>query len=77
MKKVVRIILLTVNIITFALVLIYGASGIIQTLFGAGVYEKMLVKIGIPWDYNQLWIFMYSCLLILIVTYILRKKFFE
>ena len=52
MKEVVRIILLTVNIITFALVLIYGASGIIQTLFGAGVYEKMLVKIGIPWDHR-------------------------
>ena len=76
MRKVLSIILLIINIISFVLVLLFGASGIIDELFGHANYEKMLQKLKIPWSYERIWVFMFVCLIILIVTYVLRKKFF-
>lgn len=77
MKEVLRIILLITNIISFALVLLFGVTGIIYELLGAANYEKMLKKLKIPWSFERIWLFMFVCLIILIITYILRKKFFE
>ena len=40
MRKHLNIILLIINIISFVLVLLFGASGIIYELFGSASYEK-------------------------------------
>lgn len=77
MREVLRIILLITNIISFALVLLFGATGIIYELLGPANYEKMLEKLKIPWSFERIWSFMFVCLIILTITYILRKKFFE
>lgn len=77
MREVLRMILLITNIISFALVLLFGATGIIYELLGPANYEKMLEKLKIPWSFERIWLFMFVCLIILIITYILRKKFFE
>ena len=76
-RKILKKFLLVINIISFALVSLFGASGIIFDLFGAATYEKMLVKLGIPWSFESVWVFMYVCLFISITSYFLRKKFFE
>lgn len=59
MKKVIAKILWVVNIISFALVGFFGASGIIYDLFGAGNYQRILEKLNIPWDYDSIWLFMH------------------
>lgn len=76
MRKHLNIILLIINIISFVLVLLFGASGIIYELFGSASYEKTLQVLKIPWSFEHIWSFMFVCLIILITTYILRKKLF-
>ena len=75
-REFLNIILLIINIVSFVLVLLFGASGIIYELFGPANYEKILQKLKIPWSFERIWLFMFVCLIILIITYILRKKFF-
>lgn len=77
MRKLLNIILLTINTISFVLVLLFGASGIIYELFGPANYEKILQKLKIPWSFEHICLFMYVCLIILIITYFLRKKFLK
>lgn len=77
MREFLNIFLLIINIISFVLVLLFGASGIIYELFGPASYEKILQKLKIPWSFERIWLFMFVCLIILIITYILRKKFFN
>ena len=76
MRKFITTILLVINIISFVLVLLFGASGIIYELFGPAKYEIILRKLKISWSFEHIWLFMFVCLMILIITYILRKKFF-
>lgn len=76
MRDIVRIILLVINIISFGLVAIFGFTGIIYELLGPASYEKMLERLKIPWRFEQIWTFSLVCLATLIITYLLRKKFF-
>lgn len=77
MRKILKRILLVVNVISCGFVFLFGASGIIFDLFGKATYEKMLVKLGITWSFESVWVFMFVCLIIFITSYFLRKKFFE
>jgi len=77
MSRVLRIILLIINIISFALVSLFGATGIICELLGPASYEKILAELKISWKFEHIWLFMFVCLIISVVTCLLRKKFFE
>lgn len=77
MRDIIRIVLLVINIISFILVVIFGATGIIYEIFGPANYEKMLQKLKIPWNFDKIWTFMFICLAVLIITYFIRIKFFE
>ena len=76
MRNAVRIALLVINIICFLLIAIFGVTGIVYEILGPAGYQKMLAKLKIPWSFQRIWTFMFICLVILIVTYFLRKKFF-
>lgn len=76
MRNVIKIILLIINIISFVLVWLFGVTGVVYEILGPASYEKMLAKLNIPWSYESIWSFMFICLIILIATYLLRKKFF-
>ena len=76
-RKILKRFLLVVNVISFGLVFLFGASGIIFDLFGKATYEKMLANLGIPWSFESIWGFMFVCLIVLITSYFFRKKFFE
>ncbi len=77
MRAILRISLLIINIVSFALVLLFGVTGIIYELSGPASYEKMLEELKIPWSFERIWLFMFICLIVSIITYILRKKFFR
>ena len=74
MINALKVSLLVINIISLTLVAIFGVTGIIYEIFGPAVYESMLNKLKIPWSYEQIWIFMFIILAILIITYYLRKN---
>lgn len=76
MRELLNIILSIINIASFVLVLLFGTSGIIYELFGPANYKKILQLLKIPWSFECIWLFMFVCLIIMIITYILRKKFF-
>ena len=76
MRELIKNALLGVNIISFVLVLLFGVTGIIYELFGPANYEKMLEKLKIPWSFECVWVFAFGCFVLLIISYILRKKFF-
>ncbi len=76
MREVLRIILLITNIISFAFVFLFGATGVIYELLGPANYEKILEKLKIPWSFERIWLFMFVCLIIFVITYLFRKKFF-
>ena len=80
MKEVLKIILLIlgrghVRALEHAHELV-GVTGIIYEILGPAVYEKMLIKLKISWSFERIWNFMFVCLVILIITYFIRKKFF-
>ena len=77
MKKVIKTVLKVINIVSTLLVFLFGASGIIFDLFGPATYEKMLQKIGVIWSFERVWVFMFVCLIIMIISYFLRKKISE
>ena len=77
MKKVLRIVLLIINVLSCILVFLFGATGILYEIAGPSGYNKMLSKLKVPWSFEHIWLFMFVCLIILCVTYFLRKKFFK
>ena len=74
MREILKNFLLLINIISFILVSLFGATGIIYDLFGPANYVKMLEKLKIPWSFESIWVFMFISLIILIISYFLRKK---
>lgn len=76
MKEALRIILLIINMVSFVFVLLFGITGIIYELLGHAYYGKMLEELKIPWSFEYIWLFMFACLIILIISYFLRKKLF-
>ncbi len=75
MREVLKTVLSITNKTSFALVLLFGVSGVIYELFGPANYEKFLDGLKIPWSFESIWLFVFLCLIIFIITYVLRKKF--
>ena len=74
MTTFVSIILLIVNVITFAITVLFGMFGIYEQIMGPADAEKLLKKMHIPLNYNQTLIIGFICLALMISTYILRAK---
>lgn len=77
MKSIIGSVLLVINIISFVCVLIFGIFGIVEYLLGPAETEKWIKKLNIPLSYNQVLFIGFICLAIMIITYIIRKIFFE
>lgn len=74
MKEILKVGLLIINRLSFMCVLLFGATGIVYELLGPGRYEKILAKLRINWSFERIWLFVFVCLIISLVTYLLRKK---
>ncbi len=76
MKDFIRDFLYYLNVVTTVPVMIIGATGIIDEIFGSAIYEKFLLKLRIPWTYEQVWYIGFVFSGISIIIYIIRRKFF-
>lgn len=80
MREFIRVFLLILNIISFAGVLILAGFGVICEILNPPKFESLLTKLSIPMNYNQYlhtsYVCFTVCLLTLIITLLIRKKFF-
>ena len=74
MTTFINTILLVVNIISFAATVLFAILGVYEQIMGAADAEKLLKKIHIPLNYNQVLIIGFIFLVLMIISYILRAK---
>lgn len=74
MKAFINIILLIVNIISFCATVLFAIFGIYEQIMGPTDAEKLLKKFQVPLSYNQVLIIGFVCIVLLIISYILRAK---
>lgn len=76
MRDFIKALLFVTNIVSFALVIIFGIGGVIYEILGPEKYERIFRWLNIPWNFDKFFNIGYICLAILIVTYFLRVKLF-
>lgn len=74
MTALINTILLIVNIISFAVTVLFAVFGIYEQIMGPTDAEKLLKKIHIPLNYHQALIIGFVCLALMIISYILRAE---
>lgn len=74
MKTFINTVLLVANIISWVVVVLFGAIGIYEQITGPAGVEKLLKKLNIPLSFNQVFIIGIISIVLLWGTYILRKK---
>ena len=74
MTAFINTILLIVNIISFAATVLFAILGLYEQIMGPADVEKLLEKLPIPLSYNQALIIGFVCLVLMTISYILRKK---
>ena len=74
MKTFINTVLLVANIISWVVVVLFGAIGIYEQITGPAGVEKLLKKLNIPLSFNQVFIIGIISIVLLWVTYILWKK---
>jgi hypothetical protein len=76
-RKIIRFVLLMLNILSFGSVVLVGVTGIAYEILDPASYEKLLEWFRISWDFEQIWTFSILCSVIFLVTYTVRRKFFR
>ena len=66
--------LLIINIVFFVVTILFGIFGIYEQLMGPGDAEKLLEKLNIPLNYNQVLIIGFVCFALMLIVYIIRAK---
>ena len=74
MTAFINTILLIINIISFAATVLFAIFGVYEQIMGPADAEKLLKKLRIPLSYNQALLIGFVCLVLMIVSYILRAK---
>ena len=74
MTAFINTILLIVNIISFAATVLFAIFGVYEQIMGPADAEELLEKLHIPLSYNQALLIWFVCLVLMIVSYILRAK---
>lgn len=72
MSNFVRVLLHSVNIVSFIFSLVFAIFGLYEDIMGPKDAEKLLKRIGFPLNYNQVLIVGFICYAILAISYILR-----
>ena len=74
MTKIIKIVLLSAEIVSFALIGFCGLLGIIYEIAGFGVFEKILQSVGISHSLRFVWCAgVISVVVLLGASYIRRK----
>lgn len=76
MKRFIKIFLLITNVISCASAVTFGIFGIFAEILNPPVFEKILAELKIPLDFDNFVTIGCISVIILIVTYFIRKRFF-
>ena len=74
MTAFINTLLLIINIISFAVTVLFAIFGVYEEVMGPADAEKLLEKLHIPLRYNQALIIGFICLALTIISYFLRAK---
>ena len=74
MKAFINGSLLTVNVVSFLVTILFAIFGIYEQIMGPADAEKMLKRLRIPLSYSQTLIVGFVCLALMFASYILRAK---
>ena len=74
MTAFINTILIIVNIISFAATVLFAIFGVYEQIMGPADAEKLLKKLHIPLSYNQALFAGFTCLSLMIISYILQAK---
>ena len=74
MTAFINVILLIVNVISFAATVLFVIFGAYEQIMGPADAEKLLKKLHIPLSYNQALFAGFACLSLMIISYILQAK---
>ena len=74
MTDFINVVLRIVNIISFAATVLFAIFGVYEQIMGPANAEKLLKKLHISLSYNQALLIGFVCLVLMIVSYILRAK---
>lgn len=69
-----KIFLLVINIISFICVLVFLIFGVYEYLNGPEEAAKWLKRLNFPWSYNRVMFIGFTCMAIMFISYIVRKK---
>ena len=75
MTVFINTMLFIINIVSFVASILFAVFGIYEQIMGPAGAEKLLKKLHIPLSYNQVIIIGFACLVLMIVSHILRAKF--
>lgn len=70
----IKTILLIINVISFALTVVFGIFGIYEQIMGPSDAKKLLNRLKIPLSYNQTLLIGFICVVVMIISYIIRKN---
>ena len=76
MRDFLKTALLVTNIISGVFTFLFGGLGVLAEILNPPTFEKLLSKLNIPITYDRLLLAAYINLAVLIITYLLRRKFF-
>ncbi len=74
MTSFTNVFLLIINVTSFAATVLFAIFGIYEQIMGPADAEKLLRKLHITLSYNQTLITGFACLVLMIISYILRAK---
>ncbi len=74
MTAFINTFLLIVNIVSFAVTVLFTIFGLYEQIMGPAGAEKLLQKLHIPLSYNQVLIIGFVAIALMTICYILRAK---
>ena len=74
MRRILKIGLLVVNVLTLIFVFVFFLFGLIENIFGAPGLDKLLKRLNIPLNSDSVLLFSIISIVIMIISYILLKK---
>ena len=76
MKEIIKIILTVINRSSLVFTLLLLPFSYLAEILNPPIFEKILMKLNIHWSFEHFLFICYICVALLIITYIILKKFF-
>lgn len=74
MTAFINVVLLIVNVVSFAVTVLVGIWGVYEQIMGTAAAEKLLKKLHIPLSYTQTFVVGVLSMVLMTFSYLLREK---